>query len=223
MPRRSRRPRPGITYHLISRFVAREWFIRGDVERQQYLALFGRAIIRSDWRCLAYAVMSNHIHAALLAGTESLASWINHAHSPFAEWMNARHGRIGSVFVRGPKLIAVKPTGLARLVAYIHRNPVRAGLATRAAGSTWTSHGAFLDPAERPPWLDVQLALERAGMRDGAELDAWVDATPVERAELDALRLEPVHRGGRPRLVDACEEAGPKSRNPPEQEAGFCL
>jgi hypothetical protein len=129
VPRRSRSIQPGVTYHLISRFVASEWFVQTDNDRLQYLRLFGRALLMSDWTSIAYAVMSNHVHHALVAGRDPLASWLGEAHGPFAEWNNERRKRIGSVFVRGPNVIGIQPTGIASVVAYIHRNPVRAHVA----------------------------------------------------------------------------------------------
>ncbi|MGE3543333.1 MAG: transposase [Kofleriaceae bacterium] len=149
--------------------------------------------------------MSNHIHLALIAGAARLASWIGAAHGPFAEWINERHNRIGSVFVRGPKSIGMRADGVARLVAYIHRNPVRAGIVARANESSWTSHHAYLQPATAPAWLDVARGLELMRFADANAMDAWVDATPIERLELDTLRLDPINRGGRPPFGRAAE------------------
>ena len=134
MSRRPRSTTEGLVYHLISRFVDRDWFITCAEERAMYLRLFGDAVAKSDWLCLAYAVMSNHIHLALLAG-EQPVSWLRDAHSPFANWMNERHDRIGPMFVRGPKDKPVQPGGVGRLIAYIHNNPVRAGVVTSPAES----------------------------------------------------------------------------------------
>ena len=74
----SRTPRsiiPGLVYQLISRFVDREWFITHERERTHYVELLGRAIEKSDWRCIGYSVMSNHQHISAVAGQQSLASW----------------------------------------------------------------------------------------------------------------------------------------------------
>src|SRR4051794_22965207 len=99
MPRIPRRTIPDVTYHVISRFVDRAWFIASELERRTYLSFLGAALELSTWRCLAYAVMSNHIHLALVASDEPLANWIRKPHSAFADWMNRTHDRIGSVFV----------------------------------------------------------------------------------------------------------------------------
>lgn len=191
--------RAGVVYHFISQFVAKEWFVASTVERHGYLSLLADAIPRTDWRCFAYAVMSSHIHLALVAGMMPLAEWMAPMHSRFATWINQRRERVGGVFVRGPEVIAFSRNGVAQLINYIHCNPVRAGVVSRPHDSDWTSHRAYVGQARRPHWLDVDLGLQLAGFRDGASFDSWVDSKRIERAELEALRLEPRARRGRPR------------------------
>ena len=189
---------PGTTYHLISRFVAKDWFVRSHVEREQYLRLLGEALEESDWRCFAYAVMSSHIHLALEAGEDPLDSWISLAHSPFAIWINECRGRIGAVFVRGPTLVQALPDGAARLVAYIHLNPVRAGVVAAASESSWTSPGCYAGAARVPRWLDVERGLQLTGFASGLQLAEWVESSAVGPAELaHALVAKPPR--GRPR------------------------
>lgn len=169
-----RRNVPGVVYHLIWRFVDQRYFIQGPRERSVYLGLLGQALANSDWLCLAYAVMSNHLHLAAIAGRESLASWTRRVNSPFATWMNDRTKRIGPVFARSASDYAIAPSQESRLLAYIHRNPVRAGLVHRAHQSTWTSHRAFLGKVSCPPWLHVDKALDRIGMTS-VEFASWLE------------------------------------------------
>ena len=115
------------------------------------------------------------------------------------QWINERRARIGAVFVRGPTCVGYQPEGVARLIAYIHRNPVRAGIVARASDSSWTSHAAYIGRVQPPPWLDIGYGLELAGFHDAAELDTWVDAAPTDREYLEAARLEPLRRPGRPK------------------------
>jgi REP element-mobilizing transposase RayT len=183
MPRRPRDIRPGRVYHLIARFVDREWFITNERERLDYLRLLARAIATSDWRCFAFAVMSNHIHIGTVAGTRRLDSWLRRAHAPFATAMNRAYDRIGPMFVRGPKSLLVEADGVADVIAYIHNNPVRAGLVDAASQTTWTSHRAYAGLAAVPGWLDVREGLARAGFNDRAAFDRWV-AEPA-RGEFD--------------------------------------
>ncbi|HEY5933679.1 MAG TPA: hypothetical protein VIU61_03565 [Kofleriaceae bacterium] len=188
---------PGTAYHLISRFVAKQWFVASHVERDEYLRLLGTALAGSDWRCFSYAVMSNHIHLGLVAGKVPLGLWLPLAHSPFAIWTNERLERIGAVFVRGPTLRGVLPDGVARLIAYVHNNPVRAGVVGRASQSSWTSQRAYEGSARVPSWLDVSLGLQLTGFATGKELGAWVETSNVDRAELE-LALASSRPRGRP-------------------------
>jgi REP element-mobilizing transposase RayT len=178
MPRHKRRTVPGIAYHLISRFVDRDWFISTNLERANYLKWLGKAIARSDWKCLAYAIMSNHIHLAVVAGEDRLDSWVRRAHAPFADWMNRTHKRIGVLFVRGPKDLIIPNDRVGHVVAYIHNNPVRASVVSSARESAWTSHRAYagLDPA--PRWLSVDEGLLRAGFAERSSFDSWVSSAP---------------------------------------------
>lgn len=204
MPRLPRQNEPGRVYHLIARFVDRDWYIETEREREKYMILLARALTESDWRCLAYAVMSNHIHLCAVCGTQSLDSWIRRVHSPFADWMNRKRDRIGSVFVRGPKDLEVSPSRLGAVLAYIHRNPVRAGVVPTARASTWTSHRAYVGLEQTPRWLHVQEALSRAGFHDASAFDDFVytndDSTYA--AEVESALETPVIR---PRRTPAVE------------------
>src|SRR5678815_1695229 len=123
-----RRNHPGVTYHLIARFVENRWFLDTPKARANYLRLLGRALVDTDWVCLAYALMSSHIHLLMIAGHETLKSWILRVHTPFAIWLNEQRERIGPVFTRGPADRAIPAERAAAVIAYIHNNPVRAGV-----------------------------------------------------------------------------------------------
>lgn len=179
---------PGHAYHCIWRFVDREWFFASHDERANYLRLLGRAFERTDWRCLAYALMSNHIHIAAIAGTRPMVSWTRSVNSPFANWMNRRHGRLGPLFADRAKDFQVRSGGIGEVIAYIHNNPVRAGVVARARDSDWTSHRAYADLVERPEWLAVQEGIQRSGFDAPRDFDAWVDITPGESAEVSVER-----------------------------------
>jgi len=179
---------PGSVYHCIWRFVDREWFFTCAEERETYLRMLGHAMEHTDWRCLAYALMSNHIHVAVIAGRLPMSSWTKATNSPFARWMNRRHGRLGPVFADRAKDYQAKPGGTGELIAYIHNNPVKAGVVLRASQSDWTSHRAYAGLCSGPPWLAIDEGLARSGFDDPANFDAWVDVTPGESAEVSIER-----------------------------------
>lgn len=185
MPRTARYNVPGTTYHVIWRFVDRQWFFSANEERQTYLRMLGHALGQTDWRCLAYALMSNHIHLAVVAGEAPMSSWTKSVNSPFASYMNKRHGRLGPLFASRGKDFGTVPRKEGSLIAYIHNNPVRAEVVKHAAESDWTSHRAYTGLASAPKWLHVDEGLRRAGFTDPHAFDAWVDITPGESRDIE--------------------------------------
>lgn len=168
-----RHPAPGSLHHVIVQFIDRDYLITDDVTRRQYLTMLGRALADSDWRCLAYALMSNHIHLGMVAGRTPADRWMRRVHPPFVAWLNRRLDRIGPLFAASPAIWVVHRDRELRLIAYIHNNPVRAGVVRHARDSTWTSHRAYLMGA-CAPWLSVDEGLARVGV-SAAELDTYAD------------------------------------------------
>ncbi|MEO8702387.1 MAG: hypothetical protein ABI867_20245 [Kofleriaceae bacterium] len=173
---------PGILTHIIVRFVDGTWFLQSSQERTKYLGLFGRAMAHTDWRCLAYALMSNHLHFALIAGELPLEGWAKRVHSPFARWLNWRHDRLGPVVADRPAEWAMDPINETRVIPYLHNNPVRAHVVERAADSNWTSHLAYVGLAPRPAWLHVELGMAMCGFESEQHesFDQWV----AERSDI---------------------------------------
>jgi hypothetical protein len=221
MPRKPRHTEPGTVYHLISRFVDRSWFFKDDDERSYYLQLLGRALADTDWCSLGYGLMSNHIHHAVVGGTGELHEWIRRVHAPFADWLNRKYGRIGTIFVRGPKQLAVNTDGVGQLLAYIHNNPVRAGVVSDAHQSSWTSHRAYLDLDRVPRWLRVEEGLALAGFADRTAFDDFVRLHPKDptrdllrdqRLVEDPEARESFHRLDEERRVDVEQVVEPTAR-----------
>lgn len=118
--------------------------------------MLGRVTSWFSWRCLAYCLMSNHMHLLIETPVPNLARGMQRLHGDYAQAFNRRHARTGHVFER--RYDAVGVTADAQLwvtVRYIVENPVKAGLCERPEDWPWSSHAATL--ADAPPrWLDVE-------------------------------------------------------------------
>lgn len=198
MPRTARTHLPGVLYHVTSRFSDRRWYLRDDEERSTYLRLLGDALVWSDWRCLAYALTSSQLHLVMIAGEQRMERWTRRVNSPFALWMNRRHDRIGAVFADRAKNVGVAPESTASLIAHLHNSPVRAGVASHARDSSWTSHRAYVGLVQPPGWLHVDEGLRRAGFGDPACFDAWVDLQAAPQAAPQAASPSAPSAGGAP-------------------------
>jgi hypothetical protein len=142
--------------------------------------------------------MSNHVHWALQLLRRTTADFIHPLHTGFAEWLNRVDDALGPVFAQRHTSIAFGEEDYAKLIAYIHNNPVRAGLVKEAAESPWSSHRAWIGDVPAPAWLEVERGLSLCGFDSSAAgrvaFDAWV------RAEA-ANPVDPRLAGGDPEQV----------------------
>ncbi len=168
---------PGVLYHCILR-LDREWFVDVPEERDRFLVLLGRALHRSDWSCLAYGILRNHVQLAMIAGEQRMESWLGRVEAGFTRWMEKRHGGVARVFTSEAKDFQFYRANEANVVAHIHNGPVRAGLVRRPADSTWTSHRAFIGLEPAPHWLRTDESLARIGFPDRDVFDGWIERTP---------------------------------------------
>jgi hypothetical protein len=174
---------------VISRFVEERWFITTDEQRSHYQRLLGKALAKTDWSCIAFAIMSSHIHIGMIAGRKPSESWSRAVNAPFARWFNEMHERIGPMFAGRADMIIERTPRVAHLIAYIHNNPVRAGVVGRARESSWTSHRAYIG-GERPAWLDVDRGLALSGL-SGDEIDEWVhEQRDLRRKDLSLEQID---------------------------------
>ncbi len=163
-PRKARLFTPEYPHHIISRFTNRQWLLIGPKERDYYLACAKQACAKAKVRASAYGLMSSHIHWALCSNGDPLSKLLHPMHTRFGLWWNRKNGGLGKVFAERPTSIIVnKEEQLALLVAYIHNNPVRAGIVTDPRDSDWTSHRYYIGESPAPAWLDVEWTLAAMG------------------------------------------------------------
>jgi REP element-mobilizing transposase RayT len=153
----------GAVYHVIARGNERKAVFRDDRDRQEYLDRLIRCRERFGLRVLAFCLMGNHLHLAVERGPTKLSRVMLALQSAYTQWFNRRHGRVGHLFQGRYKAFLIeKDRYLLALVRYIHRNPLEAGLATRAEDYAWSSD-RYYRLRKPPDWLDVDRVLPLLG------------------------------------------------------------
>ena len=122
----------------------------------------------------AYALMPNHFHLLVRCPRAGLGRAMQHLSSRYARWLNARRRWDGPVF-RGRYLNRVVEDDAyrAHLLAYLHLNPVAAGLVKSADQGRWTSHRAYLGLDSTPEWLRLDELLAVFGTREALATYVW--------------------------------------------------
>jgi REP element-mobilizing transposase RayT len=153
----------GAVYHVIARGNERKAVFRDDRDRQEYIDRLIRCRERFGLRVLAFCLMGNHLHLAVERGPTKLSRVMLALQSAYTQWFNRRHGRVGHLFQGRYKAFLIeKDRYLLALVRYIHRNPLEAGLATRAEDYAWSSD-RYYRLRKPPDWLDVDRVLPLLG------------------------------------------------------------
>jgi putative transposase len=172
-----RRPRnefdAGI-HHVYARGNWRQDIFRDDIDRARYLALLERVVKARRWSCLAFCLMTNHMHLLIETREPNLGAGMQWLHGRYVRQFNTRYKKVGHLFQDRYGSERVKSD--AQLVAtlrYIALNPVEAGLCRDARDWRWSSY-ALLVEGIAPAWVD--------GVRVRAYLASWgADLTEVAR------------------------------------------
>ncbi|BET68840.1 hypothetical protein ASA1KI_37580 [Opitutales bacterium ASA1] len=157
----------GAIYHVLNRGNYRRDLFKGAGEARAFQETVAEATARYGWRLHAFAVMSNHYHLALETPEPNLSAGMHWLQSTFGTRFNHFRKERGHLFQgRFQALVVEDVVHLARLVDYIHLNPLRAGIVTSE------QLGAFR-------WSSLHLWLVNQAFK-GLEADDWLKCLGLE-------------------------------------------
>lgn len=127
MARKLRIQFPGAIYHVVNRGNYRRDLFVSAGEAQAFLETVREAQVLMGWRIHAYVLMRNHYHLALETPEPNLVDGMHWLQSTWATRFNRFRQERGHLFQgRYQSLLIEDAAALARVVDYIHLNPVRA-------------------------------------------------------------------------------------------------
>jgi len=214
MPRLPRLDAPGVTHHIMVRGVDGTDIFRVRSDYHDFAGRLTRLLPEGDARCLAWALMPNHVHLVVRMGTQGVSRLMRRLNTGYALRFNRRHERRGVLFQGRFRSRLVADEGdLANVIRYVHMNPVKAGLVGSVdalARFPWTGHPALL--GVRPPhaFEAVEDALEAIGPdqeRARNRLASWMRRVPVARPSA-AAPVQPTPRPSPASPLAFAEDAG---------------
>jgi putative transposase len=165
---------PGLWHHVMNRGASGTHIYRDDHDRLAFLDLVEDCALRWRVRTAAVCLMDNHYHALVYDEQGMLSRAMRHLDGVYTQRFNRRYDRDGSLMRGRFQDRLVESEGyVLEVVRYLHTNPVRAGLAKRAADYRWSSHGAYLT-GNTPDWL-----------RTSDVWDLFGDGSPEDRLRFD--------------------------------------
>jgi len=156
MPRVARIVVPDVPHHVTQRGNNRQDTFFVDDDYETYLAILGKQAARYGLRIFGYCLMTNHVHLIVVPGAkESLAKTIGRTDFLYTRYINRLHGRSGHLWQNRFYSCALEDEALWVALAYVDRNPVRAGLVQRAWEYPWSSAAAHIGESGADGLLDM--------------------------------------------------------------------
>ncbi len=148
MPRQPRLDIPYVLHHVIVRGIERRDIFADDTDKERFAARLSTLLTKSDTKCFAWSLLSNHFHLLLMPTTGSLATTMRRLLTGYAVYFNRKYQRAGHLFQnRYKSILCEEEPYLLELIRYIHLNPLRAGLVPDLESLDryrWSGHAVLL-------------------------------------------------------------------------------
>jgi REP element-mobilizing transposase RayT len=132
-----------------------------DADRTMFCNRLEKIITKYSWTLIAFVLMPTHFHFVVEVGDDVLQPGMHDFFGPYVQWFNRRHLRWGHLKGDRYKLRRVfDDAGVARVVRYVVRNPVRAGLCERPQDWLWSSYRGTAGYARPFPFVDDRRFVE---------------------------------------------------------------
>jgi len=150
-------------YHITARGIRKENIFYSDKDKFVFIDKMNETFEKYSFVCYAYCLMDNHYHLFIKTPFANISEGMHYLNTSYTNWFRAKYKLVGSVFQGRYKSILVDKDSYALILsAYIHLNPIRAGIIENLNNYYFSS---FLDyTGKRSPVvkrLDTSLILSR--------------------------------------------------------------
>ncbi len=145
MPRQARIIIPEMPYHVIQRGNRNQRVFFSNQDKTDYLYLVKEQGLAHGLKFWAFCLMDNHIHFIVVPPSEdALQKALSQVHFRYTLMINRRENWRGHFWQGRFKSFLLDEPYLYAAVKYVERNPVRAGMVTRAEEYPWSSARAHV-------------------------------------------------------------------------------
>lgn len=169
MAREVRIQYPGAFYHIVARGNTGAPVYQDDADKKWFLETLGDTCAKTGWMIHSYVLMRDHYHFLVETPEPNLAVGMKWLQGTYTRRHNLRHRRFGHLFQGRYRAVPIEASHYFSVVsAYIHLNPVRAGLLRLGeqplTSYPWSSYPFyFKGPEDRPAWMQVERILGELG------------------------------------------------------------
>ncbi|MDD5092199.1 MAG: transposase [Candidatus Wallbacteria bacterium] len=156
MSRRARLTFENAVYHVIARGIRKDTIFNCDEDRLTFLKKADEAFEKFGVTCYCYCLMDSHYHMVLKTPSANISKAVHHLNCSYSNWFRAKYRLVGPLFQgRFKGLLVDEDNYLLQLTAYIHLNPVRAGIVGTPELYRWSSFQDYLGKIHTLQTLDT--------------------------------------------------------------------
>lgn len=145
MARMARVVVPDIPHHITQRGNRRQSVFFSDGDRKEYIKFLKEETTKNKVLIWAWCLMDNHVHFVAVPSTEeSLAKTFGDTHKRYTRMINFREKWRGYLWQGRFSSFPMDETYLLCAVRYVERNPVEAGIVSKAEDYPWSSAKAHV-------------------------------------------------------------------------------
>src|SRR5579862_7231739 len=184
----------GVPDHLTQRGNRKQRVFFSESDYRIYLDLLRRYSAAYELDVWAYCLMPNHVHMIVVPQqVNSMAKALGRVHAEYAKHFNLIQQSCGHVWQARYFSCPLEGAHLWRAMAYVERNPLRAGLVENTEAYRWSSAGVHLGKTDAAGILDL------TAWRKAYTAERWKDVlrTNIEDEDL-AERIREATLRGRP-------------------------
>ncbi len=149
-------------YHITARGNRKENIFYGDDDRRIFLDKTAETCDKYSFVCYAYCLMDNHYHLFIKTPLANISEGMHYLNASYTNWFKAKHKIVGVVFQGRYRSIVVEEDSYAvQLSAYIHTNPVRAGMVNNPGEYRWSSYPEYIGKRRPVARLDTEFILKQ--------------------------------------------------------------
>lgn len=168
MARKPRVVAVGIPHHVTQRGNSYKDVFFRENDRDVYMDSFTKHAERQGLRVLGYCLMTNHVHFIVVPEElTSLARVFGGVHSDYARYANLVNSGCGHLWQARFYSCPLDKAHTWTALAYVERNPVRAGMVEDACAYKWSSAKTHCEE------LPSRIAIDETAWREIYDREQW--------------------------------------------------
>ncbi len=164
----------GGIYHVIARGNNKEYIFKESIDKGYFIKQLKEYGKIMGYVVYGYVLMDNHYHILIQTFDKKLQEIMHQINNKYSKYFNYKYKRVGHVFQGRYKAIRVQDERyLLKLIRYIHQNPVRAGMVSKAELYKWSSDIYYRKDIDS--FIKTKVALEMLDKNKTKAIEKYIE------------------------------------------------